>query len=89
MSVSSEPLLKIETFPVGTFACNCSIIYSPATKEALVIDPGNDVNEVMSRISALGLKVKALLHTHAHFDHIGTVSAGKKCYWGSSFVAPR
>ena len=71
MSVSREPLLKIETFPVGTFACNCSIIYSPATKEALVIDPGNDVNEVMSRISALGLKVKALLHTHAHFDHIG------------------
>ena len=64
-------MLEIETFPVGSLSCNCSILYSPFTKECLVIDPGNDAKLVLNRIRKKGLKVKGLLHTHAHFDHIG------------------
>lgn len=60
----------IETFPVGPLQCNCTIIACPETKEAAVVDPGGDVEDILARISELGLTVKYLLHTHAHFDHV-------------------
>ena len=63
--------LVIETFPIGTLGCNCSLIYSNVTRETLVIDPGNDLNTFLKQIHDRGLKVKKLIHTHAHFDHIG------------------
>lgn len=63
--------LCVETFPMGSFACNCSLVYSPVTKEALIIDPGNDLQAIEKKISERSLNVKKLLHTHAHFDHIG------------------
>lgn len=63
--------LKLETFPTGSFACNCSVIYDDDSKEAIIIDPGNDINAITSKINQQGLKVSLLLHTHAHFDHIG------------------
>jgi len=70
--------LVIESFPVGSFQCNCSVIYSAQTQEALIIDPGNDDPKVAEFIATKGLKVKKLLHTHAHFDHIGQSSAIQK-----------
>ncbi|HEY9787233.1 MAG TPA: MBL fold metallo-hydrolase [Candidatus Obscuribacterales bacterium] len=60
----------IETFPVGPLQCNCSIIACPETKEAAVVDPGGDVKLIIERLNELGVKVKYLLHTHAHFDHV-------------------
>ncbi len=63
--------LVIETFPIGTLGCNCSLIYSNVTRETLVIDPGNDLNTFLKQIHDRGLKVRKLIHTHAHFDHIG------------------
>lgn len=63
--------IVIETFPIGSFACNCSIIYSSETKECVIIDPGNDYNGLNQIISDRKLRVKKILHTHAHFDHIG------------------
>lgn len=59
-----------ESFPVGPLGCNCSIIGCSETGEALVIDPGGDVDDIIDRLKELGLKPKYLLHTHAHFDHI-------------------
>lgn len=63
--------LVLESFPVGSFQCNCSLIYSESTKEAIVVDPGNDLDQIMNLIKERELDVKKLLHTHAHFDHIG------------------
>jgi len=62
--------MLIESFPVGPLQCNCSIIACPETKEAAVIDPGGDPQKILELIERYGLKVKYLLHTHAHFDHI-------------------
>lgn len=59
------------SFPVGSYQCNCSILYSTETREAIIIDPGNDHTFILKKIKDLNLKVKKLLHTHAHFDHIG------------------
>lgn len=70
MTDKNEPL-AIETIPVGSYGCNCSILYSKKTREALIIDPGNDHITLLNKISELNIKVKKLLHTHAHFDHIG------------------
>lgn len=66
--------LNLLSFPVGSYACNCSILYSDKTREAIIIDPGNDHDFLLGKITELNIKVKKLLHTHAHFDHIGRSS---------------
>lgn len=61
----------IETFPVGPLQCNCTILGDPETGEAIVIDPGDEAMQVLKRLSAHGLKPKAILITHTHLDHVG------------------
>jgi glyoxylase-like metal-dependent hydrolase (beta-lactamase superfamily II) len=63
--------LHLTSFPVGSYACNCSILYSEKTREAIIIDPGNDHEFILKKIKELQILPKKLLHTHAHFDHIG------------------
>src|SRR5512133_647761 len=60
-----------EMLPVGPLQCNCSIFGDEGTREALVVDPGDDIALVLERVAAHGLKVKAIVITHAHIDHIG------------------
>src|SRR5438128_2368846 len=69
-SANSSNSLIITTFPVGPLQCNCSIIADPVTKEAAVIDPGGDPQNVIDFLEQHGLTAKYILHTHAHFDHI-------------------
>ena len=61
----------LETFPVGPLACNCTILGDEETGEAIVIDPGDEVSRIARRLSELGLKLKQILVTHAHIDHVG------------------
>jgi len=60
-----------EIFPVGPLQCNCSIIGDESTREAMVIDPGDDINDILDRIRKHNLQVKQIVITHAHIDHIG------------------
>ena len=69
MSASASPI--IETIPVGPLQCNCSILGDPESGEAVVIDPGDEPERILEALAVLRLKPVALLHTHAHFDHIG------------------
>jgi hydroxyacylglutathione hydrolase len=64
-------MLKLETFPVGPLGCNCSLVWDPATGRGVVVDPGGEGAKIRRRVETLGFKVLALLHTHAHFDHVG------------------
>jgi hydroxyacylglutathione hydrolase len=61
----------LETFPVGLLQCNCTLLGDEATGEAIVIDPGDDIARIHRRLTEGGLKLKQILITHAHIDHIG------------------
>lgn len=60
-----------EILPVGWLACNCSVVGDPETREAVVIDPGDEVERILEIIATHDLKVRALVNTHAHIDHVG------------------
>ena len=68
-TLREKPIL--ETFPVGPLQCNCTILGDPATHEAIVIDPGEEISRIHRRLTELGLKLTQILITHAHIDHIG------------------
>jgi glyoxylase-like metal-dependent hydrolase (beta-lactamase superfamily II) len=63
----------VETFPVGMLACNCTILGDEAGGEAIVIDGGDEVETIARRLARHGLRPRYLVHTHAHFDHIGAL----------------
>ncbi len=73
--------LKRITFPVGPLACNCSIVFDPNSKEAIVIDPGDEAHEIINHLTKEKINVKWALHTHAHFDHFGASAELKE--WDS------
>lgn len=60
-----------EILPVGPLQCNCSVIGDEATREALVIDPGDDIDDVLEIVQKHNLIVKQIVITHAHIDHVG------------------
>jgi hydroxyacylglutathione hydrolase len=60
-----------EILPVGPLQCNCSIIGDEISHEAMVIDPGDDIADVLAVIQKHKLKVKQIVITHAHIDHVG------------------
>lgn len=67
-----------ETSVVGPLQCNCMLLACPRTLEAVLIDPGDEPQKILKMVEARGVKVKYLLHTHAHFDHIGATGALKE-----------
>jgi len=60
-----------EILPVGPLQCNCSIVGDESTREGMVIDPGDDIRQVLALIEKHGLKIKQIVITHAHIDHVG------------------
>jgi hydroxyacylglutathione hydrolase len=63
-------MLLLETFPVGSFQCNCSVLACGDTKEAVVVDPGGEHQRILEIVRHYDLTVKWIIHTHAHLDHI-------------------
>lgn len=60
-----------ETFPVGPLQCNCTILADEASREAIIIDPGDEITRIHKRLTDHGLKLTQILITHAHIDHVG------------------
>jgi hydroxyacylglutathione hydrolase len=60
-----------EILPVGPLQCNCSVIGDEVSREAIVIDPGDDIEDVLGLVRKHQLQVKQIVITHAHIDHVG------------------
>lgn len=60
-----------EVLPVGLLQCNCSILGDAATGDAIVVDPGDEVERILEIIRRHDLKVRAIVSTHTHIDHVG------------------
>jgi hydroxyacylglutathione hydrolase len=60
-----------EIIPVGPLQCNCSIVGDEVSHEAIVIDPGDEIDSILALLKKHGLTVKQIVVTHAHIDHVG------------------
>lgn len=80
--------MEFKRLPLGIYQANCYILYDENTKEASVIDPGGDFPEIKSFIEANGLKVKYIIITHGHGDHIGALRE-LKAYTGAAVCIHR
>lgn len=60
-----------EILPVGPLRCNCSIVGDETTREAMVIDPGDEIEDILALVRKHNLQVRQIVVTHAHIDHVG------------------
>ena len=67
-----------EVFPVGMLACNCSILGDESTGEAVVIDPGDNIERIQQILAKYNLRAKYIVATHAHIDHVGGIEKLKQ-----------
>lgn len=67
----------IEHFAVGPLQCNCVVIGDEQTRQAIVVDPGDEVERIFDILRRHELTVSAILATHAHIDHVGALAALK------------
>ncbi|GGB29381.1 hydroxyacylglutathione hydrolase [Lentibacillus populi] len=70
--------MKIKEMSLGPLGTNCYIVYDD--QHALVIDPGGDADQIISFLTMESIEPKAILLTHAHFDHIGGVEPLRSYY---------
>ena len=72
--------MKIEKYVVGVIGTNCYLVINEATKETVMVDPGDYPLKMQNAVKEAGLKIQAVLLTHAHFDHImGLDDVMKEC----------
>jgi glyoxylase-like metal-dependent hydrolase (beta-lactamase superfamily II) len=68
----------LETLPVGPLQCNCSILGDEISREAIVVDPGDEIPRIMALLAKHSLTVKQIIITHAHIDHIAGAARLKR-----------
>ncbi|WP_461831345.1 MBL fold metallo-hydrolase [Aquifex sp.] len=66
----------LKVIPVGPISVNCSIVADEETGEAIVVDPGADVDKILENLK--GYKVIGIVATHGHIDHVGQVGKLKE-----------
>ena len=72
--------MKIEKYVVGMIGTNCYLVINEETKDTVMVDPGSYPAKLKNAVKEQGLKLKAVLLTHAHFDHIMGIDDFKKVY---------
>lgn len=72
--------MLVNTLPAGMIGTNCYFYYDEDTREAIVVDPGDEPERLLTEARRLELDVKYILLTHGHFDHIGALNAFRMAY---------
>lgn len=78
-----DAVLLRETFAAGAFQCNCSILACGDTKDAVIVDPGGETEKIAEIVAHYDLTVRAIVHTHAHLDHIYCTRDVKEAHGGT------
>lgn len=68
----------IERLELGPFASNCYIVGAESNQEGIIIDPGAEAEQILQRVADLGLKIKLIVLTHSHMDHVGALKEVKE-----------
>ena len=63
----------MDTFTVGMLQCNCTILAADNSNEAVLVDPGDEAEEILERLDKHGLQLRKIICTHAHIDHVGAI----------------
>jgi glyoxylase-like metal-dependent hydrolase (beta-lactamase superfamily II) len=63
--------MLIQTLPVGPLQVNCHLVACEKTRQAAVIDPGDEGERILEALAAAGLQAVLIINTHGHFDHVG------------------
>jgi hydroxyacylglutathione hydrolase len=77
-----------EILPVGMLQCNCSVFGDEGSREGLVVDPGDNIEDILEIVRRHGLTVKAIVITHAHIDHIGGAQKLKQATGAPVYMNP-
>ena len=80
--------MQIKQFVVGDVSTNCYLVYDEKTLEGAIVDPGDNADRLIREIESANIKLKYILLTHAHFDHILAVGAIKRAT-GAQVVVSR
>jgi glyoxylase-like metal-dependent hydrolase (beta-lactamase superfamily II) len=75
-----------EVLVVGALQCNCSILGDEETREAIVVDPGDEVERILAVLRKHQLRAKVIINTHAHFDHVGDCAELKEATGASIWL---
>jgi hydroxyacylglutathione hydrolase len=73
-------MIRVEKLVVGQLQANCYLIYDDKTRECIIIDPGDEAEYIIQKITDLDLKPKFIVATHAHFDHVQAATELKLAY---------
>ena len=80
-------MLQISIVPVTQYQQNCCVVFDDEAKIAVVVDPGGEVEKIVSAIEQLEVKVEAVWLTHGHLDHAGGAEAAKAKF-GVEIIGP-
>lgn len=80
--------LNAGIIPVTPFQQNCTVLFDNETKLGIVVDPGGDVDHILSAIKANGFNVEAIWLTHGHLDHAGGAMELKEKLGGIEIIGP-
>ncbi len=78
----------IKKLEVGPIMANCYILGCEDTKEAVVIDPGDEADRILTSLAESELKVKYIINTHGHFDHVGANKRMKEVTKATLMIHP-
>ena len=80
--------MQIEMITTGPLQENCYVVMDEATRDAVVVDPGDDAPRIVEAIERMGSRPLAIINTHCHFDHVGAVSALQEKYHIPFYIHP-
>ena len=86
--------MDVRMFTVGPVAENSLLFRRDGSDRALIVDPGDEADQLLDAIRELGVKLEGILLTHTHFDHVGAVRPSRRrpaprCRCRRSRVRPR